>query len=127
MRWTDLPPDCDPADGGGSALTRGEWDDLRQRLERLPAGHPSRPDEAELADDGAADQDAPGADQGGPRRSVHDRESGRGRTPGAPRDAGGHRGHDAGRAAPGGRREPYQPWFTAGEPPEPWFAADPGP
>jgi hypothetical protein len=126
MRWTDLPPDRDPADGAGSALTRDEWDDLRQRLERLPPGHPSRPDEAELADGDAADQDSAGADQSGARRDVPEEEKSRGRAPVVAREAGGRREHDAGRPVPGGGREPYRPWFTAGEPPEPWFAADPG-
>ncbi|HTS95532.1 MAG TPA: hypothetical protein VMI33_02845 [Streptosporangiaceae bacterium] len=116
MRWTDLPPDGDPADAGGSALTRGEWEDLRERLERLPPGHPSRPEEADSAREDAADRDD--ADGPGPAagRSVKDGERDRG--PGA-------RGHEAGRAAAAGRREPYRPWFTAGESPEPWFAADP--
>jgi len=45
MRWTDLPPDSGPADGRASALPRGEWQELRRRLERLPEGHPSRPDD----------------------------------------------------------------------------------
>ena len=26
----------------------------------------------------------------------------------------------------GGGREPYRPWFTAGESPEPWFSSEPG-
>ncbi len=121
MRWTDLPPDRDPADAGGSALTRGEWEDLRDRLERLPPGHPSRPEEADLAgedaaDDDAADDDAADGPGPGPRRGVKDGERERGS---------GARGHEAGRAVTPARREPYRPWFTAGESPEPWFAADP--
>jgi hypothetical protein len=142
MRWTDLPPDHDPADGGASALSRGEWDDLRRRLERLPPGHPSRPggegedqaqdwradqgqadradDEGEAqARDGQADQARPG-ERGSPAWSgVMDSDAGR------PREPGGHRERDAGPMIPG-RREPYRPWFTAGESPEPWFA-DPDP
>jgi hypothetical protein len=149
MRWTDLPPDRDPADGGASAASRGEWDDLRRRLERLPPGHPSRPgDEGEIqaregrADQGRADEEAedPRADEegevqaeerradqarpgerGSPAwRGVRDDEAGR------PREPGRHRERDAGPLLPG-RREPYRPWFTAGEQPEPWFAADPDP
>ena len=146
MRWTDLPPDRDPVDGGASALSRGEWDDLRQRLERLPPGHPSRPgDEGEgpaqdgrtdqsraddanevQAEDGRADDEDGRADQARPGergspgwRGVMDSDAGR------PRESGGHRERDAGPAIPG-RREPYRPWFTAGESPEPWFA-DPEP
>ena len=131
MRWTDLPPDRDPADGGVSALTRGEWEDLKERLERLPAGHPSRPDGDGLPDEAgpaggdAADQAGP--DEAGPAgaRSVGDEDRGRGRAPSERTEPGRCPAHDAGRAAAGGAREPYRPWFTAGEPPEPWFAADP--
>jgi hypothetical protein len=126
MRWTDLPPDRDPADGG-SVLSRGEWDDLRERLERLPPGHPSRPDEPESAGDDAADQDAPDGDRTGARRGVQDGKTGNGRAAGAARGPEARRGYDAGRAVPaGGRSEPYRPWFAAGESPAPWFAADPG-
>jgi hypothetical protein len=64
MRWTDLPPDPGPADGRASALPRGEWEELRRRLERLPDGHPSRPDSEpdaiaaeELAAEDRADAD----------------------------------------------------------------------
>jgi len=123
MRWTDLPPDREPADAdaGASVPSRGEWDDLRQRLERLPPGHPSRPgDEGEGQAEDRADQDR--ADQGRADergspgwRGVTDDEAGRHREPG------GHRERDAGGAAIPGRREPYRPWFTAGESPEPWF------
>jgi hypothetical protein len=35
---------------------RGQWDDLRRQLERLPPGHPSRPGDEDLADgDGVGD------------------------------------------------------------------------
>jgi hypothetical protein len=112
MRWTDLPPDRDPDAAGATALSRGEWDDLRRRLERLPPGHPSRP-----GDDTGQDQaDEDGSPTG---RGVQDDKAG------PPREPGGHRERDPARAAPPDRREPYRPWFTAGEPPEPWFA-DPG-
>ncbi len=123
MRWTDLPPDRAAADSdaGASVPSRGEWDDLRRRLERLPPGHPSRPgdagqDQAEVRPDGQVQ-----AGEGGSPawRGVTDNEAGRHREPG------GHRERDAGGAAAPGRREPYRPWFTAGEWPEPWFAADP--
>jgi hypothetical protein len=130
MRWTDLPADREPADAGAGALSRGEWDDLRRRLERLPAGHPSHPDaEGEarvgeaLASEDSGSPEAPeapdprnGRDRG-PEREARDRNAGEGGRdrPGTHGDLGGL-----------GRREPYRPWFTAGESPEPWFAADPG-
>jgi hypothetical protein len=121
MRWTDLPPDRDPADAGGAMASRAEWADLRQRLERLPPGHPSRPsDEGEdQPTDRPAGQDHVGERGSSRWRGVKDDEAGRHREPG------GHAERDAGQAATPGRREPYRPWFTAGESPEPWFAADP--
>ncbi len=121
MRWTDLPPDRGPADAGAPTAPREEWDDLRQRLERLPPGHPSRPGgEGEgRAEQGRADQGRAGEGGSPAWRGVTDNEAGRHREPG------GHRERDAGGAAAPGRREPYRPWFTAGEWPEPWFAADP--
>jgi hypothetical protein len=121
MRWTDLPPDRDPADAGGATASRGEWADLRQRLEQLPPGHPSRPgDEGQdQPEDGPADQGHVG-ERGSPRwRGVTDDEASRHREPG------GHRERDASRAATPDRGQPYRPWFTGGESPEPWFAADP--
>jgi hypothetical protein len=126
MRWTDLPPDRGAADAGASALTRGEWDELRQRLERLPPGHPSRPgdqglaDDEDLAGDRSPDGDGPDASGSPVRRGVKDNEESR------RRDSGGRSDHRAGTVPIDGRREPYRPWFTAGESPEPWFAADSG-
>lgn len=121
MRWTDLPPDRDRDDARVTGLSRGEWDDLRQRLERLPPGHPSRPgDPGEgQAEARPSDQDQAGEGSSDTRRGVQDDEPGRAREPD------GHRERDPARAAPPDRREPYRPWFTAGEPPELWFA-DPG-
>jgi len=119
MRWTDLPPDREPADAGASRQSRGEWEDLRQRLERLPAGHPSRPEAGE-----GEGGDAP-VDEGGEDDAVAERGSSEAGGH-AGRDGGGRRAsRDGGRAA-AGRREPYRPWFTAGESPEPWFAAGAG-
>jgi hypothetical protein len=130
MRWTDLPPDPGPADGRASALPRGEWEELRRRLERLPDGHPSRPDDVagtttaeELADDeggppGRPEPVDPGdGGQAEPQRRTRDRGAADGGNakPGGLGDLGGR-----------GEREPYRPWFTEGEPPEPWFAAGPG-
>jgi hypothetical protein len=148
MRWTDLPPDSGSADGRASALPRGEWEELRRRLERLPEGHPSRPDDDpdaaavdEPAGEDAADKDlAEGS--GVPERPepADSERPGTGRAgpaDGKPLDAQrrvqGSRGADAGHAKPGGlgelsgrgEREPYRPWFTEGESPEPWFTAEP--
>jgi hypothetical protein len=133
MRWTDLPPDRDPADAGASALAKAQWEDLKGRLERLPPGHPSRPDEAgeageaRLAGDEAADQDVPDGNDPAGAVSVRDDDHGGGRAPGGRHrpETDGSGAHDAARSVPGGPREPYRPWFTAGEPPEPWFTADP--
>jgi hypothetical protein len=149
MRWTDLPPDSGPADGRASALPRGEWEELRRRLERLPEGHPSRPDDdadptavEELAGEDAADKDLAEGRGGLPERREPS-DSGRpdsGRAPpgeakplDAQRRVQGSRSADAGHAKPGGlgelsghgEREPYRPWFTGGESPEPWFTAEP--
>jgi hypothetical protein len=129
MRWTDLPPDSGSADGRASALHRGEWEELKRRLEGLPDGHPSRPDDAagtttadELADDDSGPPGRPEAgdlEDGGqaePQRRTRDRGTADGghARPGRLGDLGGH-----------GQREPYRPWFTEGESPEPWFAGEP--
>jgi hypothetical protein len=138
MRWTDLPPDREPAEVGPSGLRRHEWEALRQRLGRLPPGHPSSPADESL-DDGTWDDEAPGyqargdeargngaQDDGGPEgRPGNTRRDGS-----APR--GGHapaarpdRDSRHGDGLPGaGGREPYQPWFASGLSPEPWFAGD---
>jgi hypothetical protein len=137
MRWTDLPRDHEPA-GEPPVLRRGDWEDLRQRLERLPAGHPSAPDDrddaaADDADAGWAEQSAAGkgqADQGRgaevgdqpTSREGQSRPDGRAR----PDGSAGSGGQDAARASGldrPGRGEPYRPWFTSGESP---FWADPG-
>jgi hypothetical protein len=125
MRWTDLPPERGPADGGGSALSRGEWEELRRRLERLPPGHPSHPDGegAERDDEDGWSPEQPGQPgpdpDGGPEAAGDDAPNRQ------PDKAGRAREGGLGELAGPGHREPYQPWFTAGESPEPWFAADP--
>jgi hypothetical protein len=146
MRWTDLPPDSGPADGRASALPRGEWEELRRRLEGLPEGHPSRPDDdpdataaENLAAENAADKDLAEGRGGLPERR-EPADSGRADTgradPGdgkpvdAQRRVQGSRGADAGHAKPAGLgelgdREPYRPWFTEGASPEPWFTVEP--
>jgi hypothetical protein len=122
MRWTDLPPERGPADGGGSALSRGEWEELRRRLERLPPGHPSHPDGegAERADEDGRPTGQPSADPDAGQRAAADE---RGERPGGAAGRSRPGGHDE--LAGQGKREPYRPWFTGGESPEPWFAADP--
>jgi hypothetical protein len=134
MRWTDLPPDREPAGADAPVLPRREWDDLRQRLERLPPGHPSRPGDEGGAEEYRADQIPADRDQaegggtgqsraaegGSPgRRGVKDDDPGRHGEPGAQPERG------PGTGAVPGRREPYRPWFTEGGSPQPWFAADP--
>jgi hypothetical protein len=144
MRWTDLPADRGSADAAASALARGEWDDLRRRLEQLPAGHPSRMDADDRADEEtetageslareAAGRAGGGADQPGGGPSP-DPERGRAGHHGDSRERDAREEDRGGRAGSGGRgdlggpvsREPYRPWFTAGESPQPWFAEDPG-
>jgi len=148
MRWMDLPPDSGPADGRASALPRGEWEELRRRLERLPEGHPSRPDDDADATAAAelAGEDAAGKDQAEERAGLRERpepagserpdtgraEPGDGKPLDGQRRVEGSKGADAGHAKPaglgeiGGRggRDPYRPWFTGGEAPEPWFTAE---
>jgi hypothetical protein len=148
MRWTDLPPDSGPADGRASALPRGEWEELRRRLERLPDGHPSRPDSEPdaatgedlvgtdpagegsgppgSADAGSADAGSADTRDGGPSDPQRRARGPVGADSGHGKADSGH-GKPAGLADLGGRgdREPYRPWFSAGEPPEPWFTAEP--
>jgi hypothetical protein len=129
VRWTDLPRD--PERGGEqdrAVVQRGEWEDLRRRLERLPAGHPSSPDDdgdgeaGEVRADASRTEDGrvggPSADQGSDERAD------RGERAGPDGHAGTGRSH-AGLASGPDQREPYQPWFVSGDWPEPWFSADP--
>ncbi len=120
MRWTDLPADPGPADDGDSPVPRrGDWEDLRRRLERLPPGHPSAPDGDGEADENE-DEDGERADGRGEPDAGQDGPEPGGRA-GRPAGRG---GSDARSSPAGGQREPYRPWFTAGESPEPWFYAD---
>lgn len=118
-------------------VQRGEWEDLRQRLERLPAGHPSSPDDdgdaAEAGADAARTEDGrvgdPGADQGstGQGRDEHADRDGRlgpDRRAG-PDEHGGPGRRYAGPTLGPEQREPYRPWFSSGDWPDPWFAPDP--
>src|SRR5258708_15830044 len=63
MGGTDFPRDGESRDAPPASpapfMQRGEWDDLRQRLERLPAGHPSSPDGEDRADVGWDEADGP--------------------------------------------------------------------
>jgi hypothetical protein len=148
MRWTDLPADRGPDEAGPSGLRRSEWQQLRQRLERLPAGHPSSPG-GETGDGGAWDESRleheaqegweraggevteppsgagpevaarPGSKERHARRGVNDdTPTRRGGHVGQPS----HEGPDAGAASPASS-EPYRPWFASGESAEPWFAS----
>jgi hypothetical protein len=133
MRWTDLPRDSGPADGRASALPRGEWEELRRRLEQLPDGHPSRPDDepdaTAVEDLDLADKDL--ADEGSGRPGPADPQGGKPVDPQrrarCPEEANADHAKPGGLSDVGGRgeREPYRPWFTEGESPEPWFAAEP--
>jgi hypothetical protein len=144
MRWSDLPADSSAADAAASGLRRAQWEQLRQRLERLPAGHPSSPDDDGPQDEGP-DDDGPlaeGLDDDGPPDGArgtaqapegHDRdqdrpdEPGRGEgsaRPGRPAGPSRPGGGDIRPAGAGGRGDQYRPWFASGEPGEPWFAAD---
>ena len=115
MRWTDLPRDREPADDReGPVVQRGEWEDLKQRLERLPPGHPSSLDDEDPADEDPADEDGAG-----------DQSAGRGGRAGPDRPARPAGGHEAGRLPGPDRREPYRPWFASGDSSEPWFSVDP--
>jgi hypothetical protein len=136
MRWTDLPPERGPADDGASALSRGEWAELRRRLERLPPGHPSHPDgegEERAGDGGRQAEEAGEAEESGPEPDDGQRAAGDDGQRAAGDDGRERRSGSAGHARPGGHgelagqggREPYRPWFAAGDSPEPWFAADP--
>ena len=107
-------------------VQRGEWEDLKQRLERLPAGHPSS-----LDDEDPAAEDWP-EDRADEDRAAEDRADGgsdqsaeRGGRTGPDRSARLPRGHEAGWAPGPGGREPYRPWFASGDSPEPWFSVDP--
>jgi hypothetical protein len=70
----------------------------------------------------------PGGRDGEPARRGEKPAAG----PGPGRPAGwrdGDAGHQLDGGAAGGlagRREPYRPWFTAGESPEPWFTGESG-
>ena len=101
-------------------VQRGVWEDLKQRLERLPAGHPSSlhdedPVDEDRADDDRADDEdrAGGADDQSAGRTGPDRPA---------RLAG---GHEAGRLPGPDRRDPYRPWFASGDSADPWFSVDP--
>jgi hypothetical protein len=122
MRWTDLPRDREPADDReGPVVQRGEWEDLKQRLERLPAGHPSSLDDEDRAEAGWAEGDR--ADEDRPDGAAS-QSAGRGGPDRPDRPARLAGGHEAGRLPGRDRREPYRPWFASGDSADPWFSAD---
>lgn len=159
---------------GGTGPAREASDDLRRRLDRLAACHPSSPQYGEpdyrepesgepdcgepeygemayrelagAGNYGEMEYDAAGT---GAERTIdeQDRQAARpgGRDgepasrgekaagrPGPGRPAGwragdaGHRPDGGAAGGLAGRREPYRPWFTAGESPEPWFTGESG-
>jgi len=103
-------------------VQRGEWEDLKQRLERLPAGHPSSLDDEDPADEGWAEGDLADEDR---TDSAAGQAAGRSGRTGPDRPAGLADGHEAGRLPGPDRREPYRPWFASGDSADPWFSADP--
>jgi hypothetical protein len=131
-------------------VQRGEWEDLKQRLERLPAGHPSSlDDEDPAAEDWAEDRPAQGrtdegrtdegrtdegrtdegrtdedrVDEDRVDRAAGQSAARRGRI-GPGRSARLPRGHEAEWGPGPGQREPYRPWFASGDSSDPWFSAD---
>jgi hypothetical protein len=155
---------------GGTGQARAASDDLRRRLDRLAACHPSSPDYRAMAygepQPGEPDSGEPGTgepESGEPdyRETEYDaagagaerandeqdrqaaRPGGRdgepasrgekpagalgpGRPAGWPAGDAGHRPDGGAAGGLAGRREPYRPWFTAGESPEPWFTGESG-
>src|SRR5258708_28532089 len=120
MGWEDFPRDRGSRAAGDAPpaspapfMQRGEWDDLRQRLERLPAGHPSSPDGEDRADVGWDEADGPDeypdADErnGGDERNGPDERNAPGGG-GGPGGRGGRGGPPARGGAPprGGPRSP---------------------
>ena len=129
MRWTDVPGEGEQADGRASAdHRRAQWEELRQRLEQLPPGHPSSPEQDEW--DNAGEADGLAGEQGGGLAE----ERGVPREQGVPGRTAGRRSHagegylTTGRPDQGliGRHDPYRPWFTDGESAPPWFADESG-
>jgi hypothetical protein len=123
MRWTDLPRDREPADDReGPVVRRGEWEDLKQRLERLPPAHPSSLDDEDPADGDWTEDERVGGERAD---RAAGRSAGRGGQAGPDRPARLAGGHEAGRLPDPDRREPYRPWFASGDSSDPWFSADP--
>jgi hypothetical protein len=151
------PPDWasergDSAERGPADRARWARDDLRQRLDRLPDGHPSAPEYEELPGSGE-----PGSGQPAEYGELENAELENAEPENAELDNGeldngeldngepAEGGDEGGGGRPAGRRagdagartaagtgglassqQPYRPWFTSGESPAPWFTADPG-
>jgi hypothetical protein len=141
MRRPDLRGEYRPLDGQDPLGTApGRLAELRQRLERLPPGHPSSPerDRGHEARDrageleGTADPDA-----GGDLKAGNDLEADGDLDGEEERDRPGRAGEEGGPAGDGQlasgldlsqirEHEPYRPWFTDGGPAQPWFAGESG-
>jgi hypothetical protein len=132
MRPDELPSERWNSAERDTARQVGDGDDgLARRLARLPPGHPSSPEYEEMPEKEESPDypELPEYEELRASESGEDLEGpGRER---AGRDDGAYRGTDRGRREGleglGGRdKEPYRPWFSAGESPEPWFTAGPG-
>jgi hypothetical protein len=143
MRFPDRP-DIDPSSDGHRREGQEAAPGLAERLLRLARGHPSGvdavaapaegdqeeavshlpwPDDWVVHESGDpvadADDTAVNAEAGGQPES--------GRSEGGERGAGWPVAGNSPDAAAGSgeSRDPYRPWFTAGDAVEPWFAGDP--
>ena len=150
MRVPDLPGGHGPADQPPArpGPRQDRLAELRQRLERLPPGHPSAPDRrfedgyrtpgdpayGSTAVGDIEPDDVEGAAGPGPSRPAEpDQPGGR---PAGERDAADRSGRtrgDAGYRArlPSagdlglhGRRDPYRPWFAGADWTQPWFTGE---
>jgi len=117
---------------------RSPFDDLRERLARLPASHPSAPGYRDWPDeptepgavagdglpDDAGEPDGTGDDSEPDRNGPDGPDTGRGAASQRPGRGGWAGGTAVGYLPVDGGDGPYRPWF-AGEPSQPWFSDDP--
>jgi Amidohydrolase family len=118
--------------------------DLRERLARMPAGHPSSPDyrpaqePADGSDRGGEGDGLGGEESAGDGEAAGETAAGAEREPEGPHRPGAPRPEDTGRGRPDQPRprgqgsglprpgEPYRPWFSSGDGPQPWFSPESG-